>query len=169
MEGPKFASHDLQADLLSLVGSGDLCSKRWIWQQYDYSVRTNTIAGPGGDAAIVRIKEAGQSVAMSLDGNARYCALSPKEGARPMGLAMALGIATQILGAFILSWLLSKTVGLTYRQKVLFAAVFGLGVGILGHVPYFVWWHFPAFYTAVSIADMIISWALAGLVIGKVL
>jgi phosphoribosylformylglycinamidine (FGAM) synthase-like enzyme len=57
-------------------------SKRWIWQQYDYTVRTNTIAGPGGDAAIVRIKETGTSIAMSLDGNGRYCALSPREGAQ---------------------------------------------------------------------------------------
>lgn len=57
-------------------------TKRWIWQQYDYTVRTNTLAGPGGDAAIVRIKETGTSIAMSLDGNGRYCSLSPREGAR---------------------------------------------------------------------------------------
>ncbi|HYK58869.1 MAG TPA: phosphoribosylformylglycinamidine synthase subunit PurL [Bryobacteraceae bacterium] len=75
-------SRNLNADLLTLVGSGDLCSKRWIWRQYDYTVRTNTVAGPGGDAAIVRIKETGTSVAMSLDGNSRYCALDPREGAR---------------------------------------------------------------------------------------
>jgi phosphoribosylformylglycinamidine (FGAM) synthase-like enzyme len=67
---------------LKLLGSGDVCSKRWIWQQYDYTVRTNTLAGPGGDAAIVRIKETDTSIAISLDGNARYCALSPREGAR---------------------------------------------------------------------------------------
>ncbi len=84
MEAPAVSIRDLNADLLALVGSGDLCSKRWIWQQYDYMVRTNTIAGPGGDAAIVRIKETGTSVAMSLDGNGRYCALSPREGARLM-------------------------------------------------------------------------------------
>jgi phosphoribosylformylglycinamidine synthase len=82
LEAPEFRSRDLNADLLALVGSGDLCSKRWIWQQYDYTVRTNTIAGPGGDAAIVRIKETDTSVAMSLDGNARYCALDPREGAK---------------------------------------------------------------------------------------
>jgi phosphoribosylformylglycinamidine synthase len=76
------ASKNLNADLLALVGSGDLCSKRWIWQQYDYMVRTNTIAGPGGDAAIIRIKETGTSIAMSLDGNGRYCALDPREGAK---------------------------------------------------------------------------------------
>ncbi len=75
-------SRGLQDDLLALVTSGDLCSKRWIWEQYDYMVRTNTLAGPGGDAAIVRIKETGTSVAMSLDGNGRYCALDPREGAK---------------------------------------------------------------------------------------
>jgi phosphoribosylformylglycinamidine synthase len=84
MDAPEFRSRDLNSDLLALVGSGDLCSKRWIWQQYDYTVRTNTIAGPGGDAAIVRIKETGTSIAMSLDGNGRYCALDPREGAKLM-------------------------------------------------------------------------------------
>jgi phosphoribosylformylglycinamidine synthase len=72
----------IEQDLLAILGSSDVCSKRWIWQQYDYTVRTNTLAGPGGDAAIVRVKETDTSVAMSLDGNARYCALSPREGAR---------------------------------------------------------------------------------------
>jgi phosphoribosylformylglycinamidine synthase len=75
-------SRDPGADLRALVASGDLCSKRWIWEQYDSTIRTNTLAGPGGDAAIVRIKETGTSVAMSLDGNGRYCSLSPREGAR---------------------------------------------------------------------------------------
>ena len=82
MEGPVFQSLDLSADLEQLVGSADLCSKRWIWQQYDYMVRTNTLAGPGPDAAVVRIKETGQSAAMALDGNGRYAYLSPREGAQ---------------------------------------------------------------------------------------
>ena len=83
MEAPDIPrSRNLNEDLLELLASGDLCSKRWIWQQYDTSVRTNTLQGPGGDAAIVRIKETGTSVAMSVDGNGRYCALSPREGAR---------------------------------------------------------------------------------------
>src|SRR6202521_5521206 len=67
MEAPSFSSADLTGDLIALAGSGDVCSKRWIWQQYDYTVRTNTLAGPGGDAAIVRIKETGTSIAISLD------------------------------------------------------------------------------------------------------
>jgi phosphoribosylformylglycinamidine synthase len=68
--------------LTKLLASPGICSKRYIWEQYDYMVRTNTIAGPGADAAVVRIKENGVSVAMSLDGNSRYCYLSPREGAR---------------------------------------------------------------------------------------
>jgi phosphoribosylformylglycinamidine synthase len=82
LDGPGFESADCGADLLRLLASGDICSKRWIWQQYDYTVRTNTTQGPGGDAAIVRIKETGSSIAMSLDGNGRYCALDPRAGAR---------------------------------------------------------------------------------------
>src|SRR5437016_7193153 len=81
MDAPRFASADLSADLAKLLASPDMCSKQWIWRQYDYMVRTNTLAGPGGDAALVRVKETGSSVAMSLDGNGRYCSLSPREGA----------------------------------------------------------------------------------------
>ena len=84
MEGPALRSTDLTADLFTLARSEDLCSKRWIWEQYDYMVRTNTVAGPGGDAAIIRIKEIGSSVAMALDGNGRYTYLDPREGAKLM-------------------------------------------------------------------------------------
>ncbi|HYP04828.1 MAG TPA: phosphoribosylformylglycinamidine synthase subunit PurL [Bryobacteraceae bacterium] len=82
MEAPAFQSSDLNADLDTLLTSGDLCSKAWIFQQYDWSVRTNTTLGPGADAAIVRIKETDSSVAISLDGNGRYCYLDPREGTK---------------------------------------------------------------------------------------
>ena len=82
IEGPPLRSTGLKADLAALLASGDICSKRWIWQQYDYTVRTNTVEGPGSDAAIIRIKETGTSIAMSLDGNGRYCALDPREGTK---------------------------------------------------------------------------------------
>ena len=80
LEPPAFSSADLGADLAAILASPDVCSKQWIWRQYDYMVRTNTVAGPGGDAAIVRIKETGTSIAMALDGSGRYCYLSPREG-----------------------------------------------------------------------------------------
>jgi phosphoribosylformylglycinamidine synthase II len=80
---PSRATPDaIKSDLIALLSSGDICSKRWIWEQYDHTVRTNTIEGPGSDAAIVRIKETGTSIAMALDGNARYCVLDPREGAK---------------------------------------------------------------------------------------
>ena len=82
MDGPSFSSASLQCDLETLISSPNLCSKRWIWEQYDYLVRSNTIEGPGADAAIVRIKETGTSLALSLDGNGRYCYLDPRQGAR---------------------------------------------------------------------------------------
>jgi phosphoribosylformylglycinamidine synthase subunit PurL len=82
LKGPDIHSKNLGADLLTLLASGDLCSKEWIWQQYDHQVRTNTVAGPGHDAAIVRIKGTNKSIAMSLDGNGRYCALDPREGTK---------------------------------------------------------------------------------------
>ncbi len=82
MEAPSFESAGLTADLIALCGAHDLASKRWIYEQFDYQVRTNTVQGPGADAAIVRIKEAGKSVAMSLDGNGRYCYLDPRLGAK---------------------------------------------------------------------------------------
>ena len=80
---PEFVSQNVQDDLLALLRSPDLCSKRQIWQQYDWSVRTNTLVPPGGaDAAVVRVKETGVSLAISLDGNGRYCYLDPREGAK---------------------------------------------------------------------------------------
>jgi phosphoribosylformylglycinamidine synthase II len=82
MEAPPLPIADVQAALPELLASADICSKRWIWQQYDFQVRTNTVSGPGSDAAIIRIKETGTSVAMALDGNGRYCYLSPREGAK---------------------------------------------------------------------------------------
>ncbi len=77
------AASTAQDSLPALLKSLDLCSKRWIWEQYDYQVRTNTVAGPErADAAILRIKETGSSIAMALDGNQRYCFLDPREGAK---------------------------------------------------------------------------------------
>jgi len=85
LDGPSLGVPDGQAladALRRLVSSADLCSKRWIYEQYDYMVRTNTTLGPGADAAVVRVKEAGVSLAMSLDGNGRYTSLDPQEGAK---------------------------------------------------------------------------------------
>jgi len=70
------------SDLLKLLSSGNIASKHWVYRQYDHMVRTNTAILPGADAAVVRIKETRRALAMTLDGNGRYCAANPREGAK---------------------------------------------------------------------------------------
>jgi phosphoribosylformylglycinamidine synthase len=82
LDGEAIPSVEPDSALKRLLASGDLCNKRWIWEQYDFAVRTNTLAGPNCEAAIVRIKGTPTSIAMALDGNGRYCALDPREGAK---------------------------------------------------------------------------------------
>ena len=79
---------ELAEDLVRLLAEPTIASKRWIYEQYDTQVRTNTVIGPGGDAALLRLKETGQALAMSVGGNGRYCYLDPRRGAR---LAVAEG------------------------------------------------------------------------------
>ena len=73
---------DANAALLTLLSSPTIASKRWVYEQYDHMVRTNTIVRPGSDAAVVRIKGTNKAVAMTVDCNGRYCLLHPYEGAR---------------------------------------------------------------------------------------
>jgi phosphoribosylformylglycinamidine synthase subunit PurL len=73
---------DFTADLKSLLSSSNICGKRWVWQQYDSMVQTNTVEGPGaGDAGVIRIKGSQRGLSMALDGNSRWCYLDPKLGA----------------------------------------------------------------------------------------
>ena len=68
-------------DLKQLLASSNLCSKRWIYEQYDSMVQTNTVEGPGGEAGVIRVKGTQRALAMALDGNSRWCYLDPKLGA----------------------------------------------------------------------------------------
>lgn len=76
------AARDWNADFLALLAAPNVCSKRWVWRQYDTMVRTNTLAGPGGDAGVAVIKDTPWALAMALDGNGRYCALDARAGAQ---------------------------------------------------------------------------------------
>jgi phosphoribosylformylglycinamidine synthase subunit PurL len=78
----KIESKDPGADLLKLLACGNIASKQWVYRQYDHMVRTNTAILPGADAAVVRIKETRRALAMTLDGNGRYCAANPRQGAK---------------------------------------------------------------------------------------
>src|SRR5436190_15206669 len=64
------------------VSSPNLSSRRWVWQQYDHMVQSNTMLGPGSDAAVVRIKGTKKALAMTLDGPAYRVARNPREGAK---------------------------------------------------------------------------------------
>ena len=73
---------NLTGALKQLLASPNICGKRWVWQQYDHMVQTNTVEAPGaGDAGVIRIKGTNRGLAMSLDGNGRWCYLDPKLGA----------------------------------------------------------------------------------------
>ena len=73
---------DFTANLKQLLASPNICGKRWVWQQYDHMVQTNTVEAPGaGDAGVIRIKGSQRGLAMALDGNGRWCYLDPRLGA----------------------------------------------------------------------------------------
>jgi len=68
--------------LMKLLALPNLASKEWVYRQYDHMVRTNTVVLPGADAAVVRIKETRKALAITLDGNGRYCGINPREAAK---------------------------------------------------------------------------------------
>jgi phosphoribosylformylglycinamidine synthase len=73
---------DLTGNCKRLLAAPNICGKRWVWQQYDHMVQTNTVEGPGvGDAGVIRVKETNRGLAMALDGNGRWCYLDPRLGA----------------------------------------------------------------------------------------
>src|ERR1700726_4623593 len=73
---------DFTANLKQLLASPNICGKRWVWQQYDHMVQTNTVEAPGaGDAGVIRIKGSQRGLAMALDGHGRWCYLDPRLGA----------------------------------------------------------------------------------------
>ena len=77
------AGADVTGNFLRLLAAPAIASKRWIWEQYDYMVRTNTLEAPGaGDAAVVRVKGTKRALALASDGNGRWCRLDPFVGAQ---------------------------------------------------------------------------------------
>lgn len=85
---------DFTDDLKQLLASENICSKRWIYQQYDSMVQTNTVEGPGhGDGGVIRIKGSPRGLSMALDGNGRWCYLDPKLGAMHAVVEAARNVA----------------------------------------------------------------------------
>jgi phosphoribosylformylglycinamidine synthase len=75
-------STDFAADLLKLMASPNLASRRWVWEQYDQQVGGNTVQRPGGDAAVVRVHGTRKALAMTTDCTPRYCYADPYEGGK---------------------------------------------------------------------------------------
>ena len=73
---------DLFADLTRLMGSAPLCSRRWIWEQYDHMVMGDTVIRPGADAAMVQVHGTEKGLAASTDVTPRYCFADPYEGGK---------------------------------------------------------------------------------------
>ncbi len=101
---------DLGATLKLMLGAPNIASKEWVYRQYDCYVRSNTVVAPGADAAVVRIKGTDKGLALTVDGNSRYCFLDPYVGgalavaeaarnlacvgARPVGLTDCLNFGS---------------------------------------------------------------------------
>ena len=68
--------------LFRMMAAPDLCSRRWIWEQYDHMVMTDTVQRPGGDAAVVRVHGTEKALAITTDCTPRYCVADPLEGGR---------------------------------------------------------------------------------------
>src|SRR4029077_7453476 len=70
----------ISAALEKLMATPELCSKRWVWEQYDHVILGNTVQRPGGDAAVVRVEDGPKGLALTVDVTPRYCEADPYQG-----------------------------------------------------------------------------------------
>ena len=84
---------DLSATLERLLDLPTIASKRWVYEQYDTSVQTNTVAGPGGDAAVLRVRDTTLGIALTSGGSGRFVWLDPYEGGKAVVAEAARNIA----------------------------------------------------------------------------
>jgi hypothetical protein len=84
------------------------------------------------------------------------------------GRAMTIQVLSLMAAAFLLTWLLLQTRGLSYARRVAFLGIAGLAGSVIVDLPNWNWWGFSGAYTAVNLADFTLTWLIAGLVIAKV-
>ncbi|QOY37831.1 phosphoribosylformylglycinamidine synthase subunit PurL [Anaerobacillus isosaccharinicus] len=137
--------NDVKETLLSLLGQPTIASKEWVYNQYDYMVRTNTVVCPGSDAAVLRIRDTNKALAMTTDCNSRYLYLDPEtggkiavaeaarnlvcSGAQPLGLTDCLNYGNPEKPEIF--WQLEKsTDGLSEACRVLETPVIGGNVSL---------------------------------------
>ena len=80
--GTSAPKRDVIASLKKILAAPDMCSRRWVWEQYDHTVMADTVQRPGGDAAVVRVHGTSKGLAITTDVTPRYCAADPFEGAK---------------------------------------------------------------------------------------
>ncbi len=97
-----------------------------------------------------------------------YMVVHPAGFKKNMGKMMLFGLLFNVLIAFILTYLLTKTRGLSYIQKVGFVKMAAVAGALVIVVPNLIWWQFPLAYTLVTIVDTAFTWGFAGLAIGKI-
>ncbi|MEO7360544.1 MAG: phosphoribosylformylglycinamidine synthase subunit PurL [Gemmatimonadaceae bacterium] len=90
---PKPEERDHAWTLERLLASPTIASKAWVWRQYDSTVRTSTLVGPGSDAAVVRLRGTDKAIALCIDGNGRHVALDPRNGGRAAVCEAARNVA----------------------------------------------------------------------------
>jgi phosphoribosylformylglycinamidine synthase II len=88
---------DLNKVLLSLLASPNIASKEWVYSQFDYMARTDTVVRPGSDGAVIRIKGSKKGIAVTTDANGRYCYFDPYEGGKQAVAEAARNLA--VVGA----------------------------------------------------------------------
>jgi len=81
---------------------------------------------------------------------------------------MAIQVLSLLAAAFLLTWLVLQTSGLSYARRVVFLAAIGLAASVIVDLPNWNWWGFSGSFTAINLADNTLTWMLAGLVIAKV-
>jgi phosphoribosylformylglycinamidine synthase II len=87
------AGAELSGELLALLSTPTIADKSWVWRQYDHQLFLNTVAGPGSDAAVLRLKETDRALALSTDGKGRFCRLDPRTGGALAVLEAARNVA----------------------------------------------------------------------------
>lgn len=87
-----------------------------------------------------------------------------REQPTSMVLPLLISLGTQIIAAIFVYWMLSLTTGLSYIGRLFFVVVFGLAAGLVTHVPYWNWFGFDMYFTLTQLADLVIGWFLAGLI-----
>lgn len=107
--------------------------------------------------------ESGKPVEDQETGRVVFAAIQPPMPS--MNAAMLKGLVTQVLAALLVTWLVIKAALPGFGQRVLLVLAFAAGASLVGIVPNWIWWGFSTGYTLVNIADLLIGWGLAGLVI----